>query len=83
MTGPEHYLEAERLLKLAEHTDWTTPEEPYRSPALLAAQAHATLALAAAVAAAVALQVTATVPPFASEAGADWRAVLKPVEVTS
>lgn len=46
MNGPEHYAEAERLVALAESTDWTTEVEPYRGPALAAAQVHATLARA-------------------------------------
>jgi hypothetical protein len=50
MNGPEHYREAERLLALAESTDWTTEQEPYRDTAVAAAQAHATLAHVAAIA---------------------------------
>jgi hypothetical protein len=41
MTGPEHYAEAERLLKVS---------PTINSRAMVAAQAHATLALAAATA---------------------------------
>lgn len=50
MNGPQHYAEAERLLELAESTDWTTEQAPYRDPALAAAQVHATLAQVAAIA---------------------------------
>lgn len=49
-SGPDHYREAERLIQLAESCDWTTEFEPYREPAIRAAQVHATLALAAATA---------------------------------
>lgn len=46
MTGPEHYREAERLIKVvSDHPGAAGPE-----PVLAAAQAHATLALAAATA---------------------------------
>lgn len=48
MNGPEHYAEAERLMELAEGSDWTTEFTPYRDVAIAAAQVHATLALAAA-----------------------------------
>jgi hypothetical protein len=46
MTGPEHYREAERLLHAANPTgeDYVTEDAV---PAVLAAQVHATLALAA------------------------------------
>lgn len=45
MTGPEHYTEAERLLR------WAEDVEPERAAsAVAAAQAHATLALTAATA---------------------------------
>lgn len=40
MNGPQHYIEGERLLALAEQTDWTTEHEPYRGPAIAAAHAH-------------------------------------------
>lgn len=51
MTGPEHYLEAERLLSAVneypfDQEDWST----YTTAVAAAAQAHATLALAAATA---------------------------------
>ena len=51
MTGPEHYREAERLLEQAE-IDSRDPMRKYAEDANLigAAQAHATLALAAATA---------------------------------
>ena len=50
MTGPEHYTEAERLLALADrHTRGITYDQEW-TLALTAAQAHATLALAAATA---------------------------------
>ena len=48
MNGPQHYAEAERLMGLAENTDWTVESAPYRNPALAASQVHATLALVAA-----------------------------------
>ena len=49
MTGPEHYLEAERLLGAVEKTPdgWGEGAE-YCRQELAAAQVHATLALAAA-----------------------------------
>lgn len=48
MTGPEHYLEAERLLDLA---STTIPEdEPAQAAVTARAQVHATLALTAATA---------------------------------
>lgn len=52
MTGPEHYREAERLLELACHSKETTYEgaNPEADRDIAAAQAHATLALAAATA---------------------------------
>ena len=51
MTGPEHYLEAERLLGAVEKTPdaWGDAAE-YARQELAAAQVHATLALAAATA---------------------------------
>lgn len=71
-TGPEHYRASEALLDLAE----AEPEDSLlTSDYLAAAQAHATLANAAA----MALQVTATRAPHETEAGADWREVLKPL----
>ncbi|MEU6057938.1 hypothetical protein [Streptomyces sp. NPDC047097] len=49
MTGPDHYREAERLLGMAYH--FTYGGDPVTGAALAAeAQAHATLALAAATA---------------------------------
>lgn len=86
MTGPEHYLEAEQLLDVAQHEDWQTviPRDADFEPStfaqtcIAAAQAHATLALAAA----MALQVTATRAPHETEAGADWREVLTPADRT-
>ncbi|MFJ8023333.1 hypothetical protein [Streptomyces sp. NPDC096311] len=51
MTGPEHYREAERLLKLAHRNTYGDANNPATGAALAAeAQAHATLALAAATA---------------------------------
>ncbi|MGD1219968.1 hypothetical protein AB9Q10_16245 [Streptomyces krungchingensis] len=50
-TGPEHYREAERLLKLAHRNTYGDGANPVAGAALAAeAQAHATLALAAATA---------------------------------
>jgi hypothetical protein len=50
MTGPEHYVEAERLLMLADrHNRGVTYAQEW-TLTLTAAQAHATLALAAATA---------------------------------
>jgi hypothetical protein len=43
MTGPEHYVEAERQLELARTTGLGPEREQYH---LAAAQVHATLALA-------------------------------------
>lgn len=76
MTGPEHYTEAERSLAVAESTYWEGPDAriEFAQTALMAAQAHATLALAAV----FALQIVATQPPHVTEAGKDWRAVLQP-----
>ncbi len=49
MNGPEHYREAERLLELAENTDWTVSVPPaYRDVAHAAALVHAQLAQVAA-----------------------------------
>lgn len=51
MTGPEHYREAERLLDMAHHHSYGDGADPVTGAALAAeAQAHATLALAAATA---------------------------------
>ena len=51
MTGPEHYLEAERLLGAVEKTpDAGGEAAEYCRQELAAAQVHATLALAAATA---------------------------------
>ncbi|MFI6639985.1 hypothetical protein [Streptomyces sp. NPDC050504] len=51
MTGPEHYREAERLLGQAHHWTYGDGGDPVVGHALAAeAQAHATLALAAATA---------------------------------
>ncbi|EYT83961.1 hypothetical protein CF54_04175 [Streptomyces sp. Tu 6176] len=51
MTGPEHYREAERLLGMAHHFTYGDGADPVSGAALAAeAQAHATLALAAATA---------------------------------
>jgi hypothetical protein len=47
-TGPEHYREAERLLDIAATYGAEHAGEPAAAEALAAAQAHATLALAAA-----------------------------------
>lgn len=72
MTGPEHYREAEFMLAQVEgHSISVADGMAY----LAAAQVHATLALAAA----EALATTATQPPHLTDAGADWREVLKPV----
>ena len=50
MTGPEHYVEAERLLALADrHAKGVTYEQEW-TLTLTAAQVHATLAVAAATA---------------------------------
>ncbi|WUI00239.1 hypothetical protein OHR68_43355 [Spirillospora sp. NBC_00431] len=49
MTGPEHYREAERLADQAHHFTYGDGADPVTGAALAAeAQAHATLALAAA-----------------------------------
>ena len=48
MTGPDHYAEAERLLALAGRHSRGATYDPEWTPALAAAQVHATLALAAA-----------------------------------
>ena len=50
MTGPEHYAEAERLLTLADRHSSGASYGPEWALSLTAAQAHATLALAAATA---------------------------------
>jgi hypothetical protein len=51
MTGPEHYREAERLAKQANHWTYGDGGDPVVGAALAAeAQVHATLALAAAAA---------------------------------
>ncbi|MFF1282196.1 hypothetical protein [Streptomyces sp. NPDC058299] len=51
MTGPEHYREAERLLKLAHRFTYGDGADPVTGAALATeAQAHATLALTAATA---------------------------------
>lgn len=50
MTGPDHYREAERVLDHAEEQAAANSDAWYAN-AVLAAQVHATLALAAAVAA--------------------------------
>ena len=50
MTGPDHYAEAERLLALAGRHSRGATYDPEWTPALAAAQVHATLALAAATA---------------------------------
>lgn len=51
MTGPEHYREAERLLGMAHRYTYGDGADPVTGAALAAeAQAHATLALAAATA---------------------------------
>jgi hypothetical protein len=51
MTGPEHYREAERLLSLAHRNTYGDAANPVVGAALATeAQAHATLALAAATA---------------------------------
>lgn len=67
MTGPEHYREAERLLEIAATEPETSRLIPYYTAA---AQAHATLALAAA----TALQ-TAGVPQNGDTSHA-WRATI-------
>lgn len=48
MTGPEHYREAEKLLNHAELTDDVYDTDPVSVALVAAAQAHATLAQAAA-----------------------------------
>ncbi|MFD4830195.1 hypothetical protein ACFWPV_10120 [Streptomyces uncialis] len=51
MTGPEHYREAERLLTMAHHwTDGDGGDTELGAALAAEAQAHATLALAAATA---------------------------------
>ncbi|MCX3059573.1 hypothetical protein [Streptomyces beihaiensis] len=51
MTGPQHYREAERLAGMAHHFTYGDGGDPVTGAALAAeAQAHATLALAAAIA---------------------------------
>ena len=47
MTGPEHYAEAERLLTLADRHSSGAAYGPEWALTLTAAQAHATLSLAA------------------------------------
>ena len=49
MTGPEHYREAERLMKRADRIMDGFPSEEY-AQTIAVAQVHATLALAAATA---------------------------------
>ena len=63
-TGPEHYQEAERLLAKATYED--LPTNAHIQDAQLA-QAHATLALAAATAANVVLEL-----PIDSDIGKPW-----------
>ncbi|SCL32137.1 hypothetical protein GA0070616_4394 [Micromonospora nigra] len=75
MTGPEHYREAEKLL-----TDAAIPpgERDYTAPSLevlLAAQVHATLALAAATAINDPDPSGSGQPSWATE---DWEAVAFP-----
>lgn len=53
MNGPQHYLEAERLLGLVESGEWVDTDLPGPGPVVISmlistAQVHATLALAAA-----------------------------------
>jgi len=51
VSGPEHYLEAERLLQMSWQADNAQTHDTEESrPDLAAAQVHATLALAAATA---------------------------------
>lgn len=50
MTGPEHYLEAERLMKGCKNSYGALVIEDGTAEVLAAAQVHATLALAAATA---------------------------------
>jgi hypothetical protein len=78
MNGPQHYLEAERLLGLVKTGQaslgepWSTSvlDDPTTGPtaALAAAQVHATLALTAAMAAQSQSQMYTTLP--------EWREVL-------
>lgn len=76
MTGPEHYREAERLLALAASSDQTTyeGENPEADRTIAEAQAHATLAQAAAIAqsAPVDGEADSGMPPADAEA---WNAV--------
>ena len=65
VTGPEHYREAERVLAQAHTVD---PE--FAAYLVAKAQAHATLALAAATA-----QGSAALPPDGNTAGA-WRTAI-------
>jgi hypothetical protein len=51
MTGPEHYREAERLLRVAQTPDATLFDARQQGILAQMAQAHATLALVAATAA--------------------------------
>lgn len=50
MTGPEHYREAERLLAIVAPIPATAEDAPANASIVAEAQAHATLALAAATA---------------------------------
>jgi hypothetical protein len=71
VTGPEHYREAERLAKRADHFTYGDGADPVTGAATAAqAQVHATLALAAATALAASDMAT-----DGNTAG-DWRRML-------
>lgn len=77
MNGPEHYLEAERLIDLAHQPG--LPGGSVRAEAIAQAQVHATLALAAATASAAAEL------PADGETARQWRQLVSvkrtPIEV--
>jgi len=77
VTGPEHYREAERLLKLAHHNSWGDGANTVLGAAHAAeAQAHATLALVAVTA--MAAPVDGTEPGMSPAEYDAWHRTVKP-----
>jgi len=74
VTGPEHFAAAERYLAAGRDADPTWSDDGHQSVLMAAAQAHATLALAAATALMFAPDLVSREP---SSPGSSWRQLLQ------
>lgn len=73
MNGPEHFRAAENYLKAARDADPAWCDDSHRAVQVAAAQAHATLALAAATALQFHLDLLSAAP---DSPGSAWRQVI-------